>query len=389
VPIQRRDDRRLSTRLPLDLSPSADAPEPLLDEVFEDRPPTFPPDPDAPAVCDSGAVVVVCTAAATGAGSFGIVGSGAGEDGALGGEGAGAGEGEGTGKGLEGTVIGTVGTGGTGGRTAAAAAPASTAVPARANNPPRTRISEQLPPGRKGSARGRIGNNQAVAVVKRDYYEVLGVARDADAETIRRAFYGLARDWHPDTAEVPDAEGRFRELAEAYSVLSKREARLLYDRYGYRGRGNQGSDEALWEAGPVEVNRGEDIHLELELRSFEAEKGTRPVVAFPARVRCVACMGRGSIGSPDSEGEPCPRCEGSGTVEAERRLRLRIPPGLADDTRLRVKGDGSDAGADSLPGDLFVRVHVLPPPKDPRMVRYMAFALLLIAIAALAVYVIR
>jgi DnaJ-class molecular chaperone len=250
-------------------------------------------------------------------------------------------------------------------------------------------IPEQLQPRRKGSARGRIGNNQTVSVVKRDYYEVLGVARDADEETIRRAFYGLARDWHPDIVEIPDAEGRFRELAEAYSVLSKREARLLYDRHGYRGRGNQGSDEALWEAGPVEGVRGEDIHLELELRSFEAEKGTRPVVTFPARVRCVACMGRGSFGSPDSEGEPCTRCDGSGTVEAERRLRLRIPPGLADDARLRVKGDGSDAGADSVPGDLFVRVHVLPPPKDPRTVRYIAFALLLIAIAALAVYVIR
>lgn len=305
-------------------------------------------------------------------------------DSALGGVGAGAGEGE--------TVFGTVGrgeTGGTKGRTAAAAAPASTAVQARAINPSRTLTSEELRPGGKGSVRGRIGNNQAVAVVKRDYYEVLGVARDADEETIRRAFYGLARDWHPDIDEAPDAEGRFRELAEAYSVLSKREARLLYDRYGYRGRGNQDYDEALWEAGPVDAVRGEDIHLELELRSFEAEKGTRPVVAFPARVRCVACMGRGSFGSPDSEAEPCPRCEGSGTVEAERRLRLRIPPGLADDTRLRVKGDGSDAGAGSLPGDLFVRLHVLPPPKDPRAVRYIAFALLLIAIAALAVYVIH
>ena len=238
-------------------------------------------------------------------------------DGALGGEGAGAGEGEGAGTGnglggIDGTVIGTVGTGGTGGtggRTAAAAAPASTAVPARASNPPRNLISEQLQPGRKGSGRGRIGNNQTVAVVKRDYYEVLGVARNADDETIRRAFYGLARDWHPDIAEVPDAEGRFRELAEAYSVLSKRGERLLYDRYGYRGRGNQSSVEALWKANAVEVVRGENIHLELELRSFEAEEGTRRVVAFPARIRCIACMGRGSFGLPDPE---CEHCLGTG-----------------------------------------------------------------------------
>ena len=88
------------------------------------------------------------------------------------------------------------------------------------------------------------------AVAKRDYYEVLGLPRDADGDAIKRAFHGLAREWHPDVADAPDAEARFRELAEAYAVLSKREARLLYDRYGYRGRGNQGFDDALWEAPP-------------------------------------------------------------------------------------------------------------------------------------------
>lgn len=139
-----------------------------------------------------------------------------------------------------------------------------------------------------------------MAVAKRDYYAVLGVSRDADDEAIRRAFHGLARDWHPDVADAPDAEARFRELAEAYSVLSKRESRLLYDRYGYRGRGNQGFDEALWEARPSEVVRGENIITELEVRS-----------------------------------------------------------------------------------------HVLPPPKDPRAVRYLALILLVISVAALAVYVIR
>jgi molecular chaperone DnaJ len=259
-----------------------------------------------------------------------------------------------------------------------------------------------------------------VAVLKRDYYEVLGVSSDADDATIRRAFHDLAREWHPDVAEEPDAEARFRELAEAYSVLSKREARLLYDRFGYRGRGNQGFDEALWEARPPEVVRGDNIHTELELRSFEAEEGTRRVIAFPAIVRCTACMGRGTSGLPDPEceyclgtgrkrtfstvdwadtvqfeecsacvGEPCRRCEGQGTVETERRIKLRIPAGVEDGAQLRVSGDGNDAGAGSVPGDLLVRVHVLPPPKDPRFVRYIAFMLLLVAIAALAVYVVR
>jgi molecular chaperone DnaJ len=256
-----------------------------------------------------------------------------------------------------------------------------------------------------------------MAVLKRDYYDVLGVSRDANDLTIRRAFHDLAREWHPDVADAPDAEARFRELAEAYSVLSKREARLLYDRYGYRGRGNQGFDEALWEARPAEVVRGDNIHMDLEVRSFEADEGTRRVLTFHAIVRCTACMGRGTLGLPDPEceyclgtghkrtfsnsdwaeslrfepcsaciGEACPRCEGLGTVETERRIKLRIPAGIDDGTQLRVSGDGNDAGAGSVPGDLLVRVHVLPPPKDPRFVRYFAFALLLVAIAALAVY---
>jgi molecular chaperone DnaJ len=250
-----------------------------------------------------------------------------------------------------------------------------------------------------------------VAAVKRDYYEILGLPRDADEEAIRHAFHALARDWHPDVAEAPDAEERFRELAEAYSVLSKREARLLYDRYGYRGRG------ALSEA-PPEVVRGENVHTDLELRSFEAEEGTRRLVSFHVVVRCTACMGHGSVGLPDTEceyclgtgrkrtvshldsaqilqmdvcpacvGEACARCDGRGTVDAVRRLRLRIPSGVEEGTQLRVSGDGNDAGAGSVPGDLLVRVHVLPPPKDPRVVRYLAFLLLLVAVATLVLYI--
>jgi molecular chaperone DnaJ len=259
-----------------------------------------------------------------------------------------------------------------------------------------------------------------VAVLKRDYYEVLGVPRDAEEETIRRAFYALARESHPDVADSPDAEEEFRELAEAYSVLSKREARLLYDRYGYRGRGNQGFDEALWEARPRQVARGENGHVDLEVRSFEAEEGTRRLVGYEAIIRCQACMGRGSVGLPDPEcevcsgtgrkrtvsdldvaellqieacpacvGEPCSRCVGTGTLLAERRIRLLVPPGVEDGTQLRVSGDGHDAGAGSIPGDLLVRVQVLPAPSDPWIVRYLAFALLLVAIATLVLYVLN
>src|SRR5215831_10611126 len=219
-----------------------------------------------------------------------------------------------------------------------------------------------------------------MAVLKRDYYEVLGVSQDSDHDAIRRAFQAQARQWHPEVADAPDAEARFRELAEAYTVLSKRESRLLYDHHGFRGRATHGFDDA-WEAQTPEIVQGENIHTDLELRSFEAEEGTRRVISFHAIVRCPACMGR--------DAEACARCGGLGTVEAERRLRLRVPAGVGDGAQLRVSGDGNDAGVDSVPGDLLVRVRVLPPPKDPRSVRYIALALLLVAVVALALYVIR
>jgi molecular chaperone DnaJ len=265
-----------------------------------------------------------------------------------------------------------------------------------------------------------VRNNPDMAAVKRDYYEVLGLARDADGDTIKRAFHSLARDWHPDVADAPDAESRFRELAEAYSVLSKREARLLYDRYGYRGRGNQGFDDALWDARPAVATRGENVHVGIELWSFEATEGTRQMVSYEALVRCQACVGRGSVGLPDPEcedcggtarkrtvsslevadllqiepcpaclAEPCSECNGEGTVSAERRIRLLVPAGVQDGAQLRVGGDGNDAGAGSIPGDLLVRLTVLAPPRDSRLVRYAALVLLVVAIATLTLYVSR
>jgi molecular chaperone DnaJ len=258
-----------------------------------------------------------------------------------------------------------------------------------------------------------------VATAKRDYYDVLGLSRDADDETIKRAFHSLARDCHPDVTDAPDAVVRFRELAEAYGVLSKREARLLYDRYGYRGMGNQGFDEARW-AERDRTKRGENVHLTLELQSFEAVEGSRRVVSYEAAVRCQACAGRGSSRLADPEctlcrgtgrrrqalqlyfsdllqieecpecvGRPCTDCGGSGTVVGGRRIRLRVPPGVQDCAQLRVGGEGNDAGAGSIPGDLLVEVRVLQPPRDPRVVRYAALVLLLIAASTLVLYVLR
>jgi molecular chaperone DnaJ len=265
-----------------------------------------------------------------------------------------------------------------------------------------------------------VRKNPDMAAVKRDYYEVLGLARDADGDTIKRAFHSLARDWHPDVADAPDAESRFRELAEAYSVLSKREARLLYDRYGYRGRGNQGFDDALWEARPAVTARGENVQIAIELRNFEAAEGTRRIVSYEALVRCKACMGRGSVGLPEPDcescggsgrkrtvsslevadllqiepcpaciAEPCSQCDGEGTVSSERRIRLLVPSGVQDGAQLRVGGEGNDAGAGSIPGDLLVRLTVLAPPRDSRFIRYAALVLLVVAIATLALFLSR
>ena len=250
-----------------------------------------------------------------------------------------------------------------------------------------------------------------------DYYDLLGVGRDADAETIRKAFHAAARDCHPDISDAPDAERHFRHLAEAYSVLSKPGPRLLYDRYGYRGRGNSGFDDALWE-GRERAPRGDSVHASIEIRPFEADTGTRRVVRFHAARPCADCGGRGAKGEPDPAcpacggtgkrrrvsnlevarllhieacadcgGTTCATCEGTGLVVEEQRLRVRVPRGVEDGAQLRVAGEGDATGpADGLPGDLIVQVRVQPEPRDLRAVRYVALALFVGALILLIAY---
>jgi molecular chaperone DnaJ len=257
-----------------------------------------------------------------------------------------------------------------------------------------------------------------VSALKADYYELLGVRRDADAETIRTAFHTAARDVHPDISSEPDAERRFRDLAEAYSVLSKPASRLLYDRFGYRGRGNTGFDEALWDARRQRAPRGESIHVGIELRSFEATEGASRLVRYSAARTCEACEGRGMTGEPDPDchscggtgrrsriadlgaapslrieecpwcgGEVCPECGGSGREFVERRLKVRIPAGIEDGAQLRIGGEGDVGERGAAPGDLLLDVRVPPGPRDLRVVRYLAFALFLAAIGLLVAYV--
>jgi molecular chaperone DnaJ len=261
-----------------------------------------------------------------------------------------------------------------------------------------------------------------MATAERDYYELLGVARDASEADIKKAFRRLARELHPDVSEAPDAEERFREVVEAYEVLSKTETRELYDRYGHaglRGGGYQpghfdfGSLSDLFSAffgddllggGRSARSRGADLAASVEIDLVEAATGTTREVPFQVAVTCSHCNGEGA--EPGTEittcptcggvgrlqqvsrsvfGEfvrtqacptcggsgrkietPCSVCEGSGRVLEERRLEVTIPPGIHDGQRIRLSGEGHAGLLGARAGDVYVQVHVRP---DPRFVR--------------------
>jgi molecular chaperone DnaJ len=254
-----------------------------------------------------------------------------------------------------------------------------------------------------------------MSAVKRDYYELLGVPPDADAATIRAAFRELAWERDPSISDAEDAEDRFRELKEAYGVLSRPGSRLLYDRFGYRGRTSNGADDAHWEAREPAAP-GEDVNEEVVLRWFEKSEGTSRLVVFEAAQTCPHCDGSGSAQEPDPscpacggtgryaqrsgsnggplEVEPCPvcapepcvACDGTGRVDVVRRLRVRVPPGIETGEQLRVAGEGNAAPRGGVPGDLLLDVTVIPEPRESRFVRYVALLLFLIAVAILYVY---
>ena len=263
----------------------------------------------------------------------------------------------------------------------------------------------------------------------RDYYEVLGVPRDADEAQVKKAFRRLARELHPDVnAHDPDAEAKFKEAAEAYEVLSDADRRQLYDTYGHEGLktggytpdfGDFGSISDLFSAffgaggfdaafggsrmraGPVQ---GGDIAVAVEISLEDAAHGTHVEVSYDARSRCHTCHGNGA--KPGTPIETCPRCQGSGQLQAvsrtafgqlvrsavcdvcggdgrrprdpcdecggdgmiveRRRVEVGVPPGIADGQRIHVSARGHAGERGGPNGDLYVVVRVA---EDERFLR--------------------
>ena len=256
-----------------------------------------------------------------------------------------------------------------------------------------------------------------MATTGRDYYEVLGVDRSAGEAEIKKAFRQLARELHPDVSEAPDADERFKEVVEAYEVLSKSETRQLYDRFGHAGLRSGGyrptafdfgsladifsaffGDDVFGVATGPRRARGADIAAEVGIELEEAAAGITRAVPVQVAARCAACGGDGvepgtavstcedcggsghlqrvtrtgfgefirsqacsrCSGTGQIVEHPCEACAGAGRVLDERNIDVEIPPGIHDGQRIRLSGEGHAGALGGQSGDIYVLVHVRP-----------------------------
>ena len=252
---------------------------------------------------------------------------------------------------------------------------------------------------------------------RRDYYEVLGVARGSDAPEIKTSYRRLARQYHPDINKNPDAEERFKEINEAYEILSNDQKRAAYDRFGHAGV--QGSAAGAGGFGgfggfgdifeeffggmtgahrgrPRGPARGDDLRVDISVSFDEAVFGTEKEIEVPrtetchhcrgsgaepgtSPVVCKQCRGTGEVrrvqqsflgsfvnigtcpgcgGSGETISTRCRVCQGQKRVQTTRKLKVKIPVGVDNDTRIRLTGEGDAGARGGPPGNLYVFVRV-------------------------------
>jgi molecular chaperone DnaJ len=252
--------------------------------------------------------------------------------------------------------------------------------------------------------------------MKRDYYEVLGVSRNASDEDIKRAYRKLAMNYHPDRNPGDrESEEKFKEAAEAYEVLRDPQKRDLFDRYGHEGlsstgfRGFSGFEDIFSSFGDIfedvfgfsgrrrtatQERPGADLRYDLRVAFEEAAFGVNREIIINKLENCKVCNGSGaepgtapeicprcrgtgqimqtsgffsiSTTCPQCRGEgriiksPCHNCRGAGKVAVEKTVQVKIPPGVEDGTRLRLRNEGEEGRHGGPSGDLYIFIHVEP-----------------------------
>ncbi len=231
----------------------------------------------------------------------------------------------------------------------------------------------------------------------KDYYKTLGVAKNASTKEVKSAYRKLARKWHPDVnpTKKKEAEEKFKEITEAYEVLSDPEKRKTYDTLGsdwqQRVRDYQGGQTYQYQPGQGGVQfdfgdgeggfsdffqaffgnigrasagartqrraRGSDVESEIDLTLRDAYAGGKRTLTLQTHVTCPTCHGTGN-----DHGKLCPQCHGNGFIPSTKNLEVTIPPGVRDGQRIRLAGQGEPGLGGGANGDLYLVVRILPDP---------------------------